>query len=168
MAYDSTIYNSIIDTVANILEEVKVEIQRQMQSKNINASGRTSAGFAVQRYEAGVRLVLGGDKVALLATLEVGRRGVMQDASLKVPKGFTDIIEQWSIDKGLQFPTDGDRRSFAYLTARKIYRQGTHRREQSVDVYSEAVNRGVEQVRKLVAAEVTKYIHTSLNDIIPH
>lgn len=163
MAYDNTIYNSIIDTVANIMEAVKAEIQTQMRSKGIDASGRTSASLRVERYESGVRLVMGPvGEAAPLATLEVGRQGG------KVPRGFTDIIEQWSIDKGLRFPEEGDRRRFSYLTARKIAREGTRRHEKPVEVYSEAVSRGAEEIKKLVAAEVTQYIHEGLTQITPH
>lgn len=163
MAYDNTIYNSIIDTVANILEAVKAEIQTQMRSKGIDASGKTSASLRVERYENGVRLFMGPvGEAAPLATLEVGRQGG------KVPRGFTDIIEQWSIDKGLRFPEEGDRRRFSYLTARKIAREGTRRHEKPVEVYSEAVSRGAEEINKLVAAEVTQYIHEGLTQITPH
>lgn len=163
MAYDNTIYNSIIDTVANVMEAVKAEIQTQMRSKGIDASGRTSASLRVERYENGVRLVMGPvGQAAPLATLEVGRQGG------KVPRGFTDIIEQWSIDKGLPFPEEGDRRRFSYLTANKIARKGTRRHEKPVEVYSETVSRGAEEIKKLVAAEVTQYIHEGLTQITPH
>lgn len=162
MAYDNTIYNSIIDTVANIMEAVKAEIQTQMRSKGIDASCRTSASLRVERYESGVRLVMGPvGEAAPLATLEVGRQGG------KVPRGFTDIIEQWSIDKGLRFPEEGDRRRFSYLTARKIAREGTRRHKKPVEVYSDAVSRGTEEIKKLVAAEVTQYIHEGLTQITP-
>ena len=155
-AYDEEIYNTIIDEVVNILLEVKDEIQANMASKQINASGRTSRGMQVQRYEHGVRLVLTGDDVAPLATLEVGRRGG------KVPMGFTDIIEQWSRDKGLTFPNEGDRRSFAYLTARKIAREGTQRHKLHVDVYSNEVQSCVDRIRKSINVQVTEYIHKNL------
>ena len=110
VAYDNIIYNSVMDEIERVLLEVRDEIRAKMASEGVNASGRTSAGIQVQRYESGVRLVLTGDDVAPLATLEVGRRGG------KVPMGFSDIIEQWSRDKGLSFPRDRDRRRFAYFT----------------------------------------------------
>ena len=154
--FDSTIYNSIIDEVVNILLDVRAEIQSNMESKGINASGRTSRGMQVQRYESGVRLVLAGDDVAPLATLEVGRAGG------RVPRGFTDIIEQWSREKGLTFANEKDRRSFAYFTARKIAREGTERHKMPVDVYSDAVTRGVDKIKQLVNAQVTQYVHQNL------
>ena len=156
VAYDNIIYNSIMDEIERVLLEVRDEIKANMASEGINASGRTSAGMQVQRYENGVRLVLTGEDVAPLATLEVGRRGG------KVPLGFADIIEQWSRDKGLTFPRERDRRSFAYLTARKIARQGTQRHQQPIDIYSEEVTRGVARLMDGIKAQVTEYIHNSL------
>lgn len=156
VAYDSIIYNAVVDEVERVLLDVRDEIRAKMASEGINASGRTSAGIQVQRYESGVRLVLTGERVAPLATLEVGRRGG------KVPMGFTDIIEQWSRDKGLTFPRERDRRSFAYLTARKIARQGTQRHQQPIDIYSEEVTRGVARLKESIKAQVTEYIHNSL------
>lgn len=158
-AYDSEIYNSIIDEVVGILTEVRDEIQENMAAKQINASGRTSGGMQVQRYEGGVRLVLTGERVAPLATLEVGRQGG------KVPSGFTEIIEEWSRDKGLAFGSEKDRRRFAYLTARKIAREGTQRHKLPTDVYSDEVTRGVARLKDGIKAQVTEYIHNSLINI---
>lgn len=155
-AYDSEIYNSIIDEVVKVLLEVKDEIQANMASKNINASGRTSAGLQVQRYESGVRLVLTGEKVAPLATLEVGRQGG------RVPLGFTEIIEQWSRDKGITFGDEKERRRFAYLTARKIAREGTQRHKMPVEVYSKEVSEGLARLRNNIKVQVTEYIHNNL------
>lgn len=156
VAYDNIIYNSVMDEIERVLLDVRDEIRTKMASEGVNASGRTSAGMQVQRYESGVRLVLTGDDVAPLATLEVGRAGG------NVPRGFADIIEQWSRDKGLAFPTEGDRRSFAYLTSRKIAREGTERHKSPIDVYSEEVERGLSRIRQNIKVEVTKYIHNSL------
>ena len=153
VAYDNIIYNSVMDEIERVLLEVRDEIKAKMASEGVNASGRTSAGMQVQRYENGVRLVLTGEDVA---TLEVGRRGG------KVPMGFADIIEQWSRDKGLTFPRERDRRRFAYLTARKIARQGTQRHQQPIDIYSEEVTRGVARLMDGIKAQVTEYIHNSL------
>jgi hypothetical protein len=149
-------YDQVVDEITNALLDMMERIKANLAEKGINASGRTSAGLQVQRYETGVRLVLTGQDVAPLATLEVGRAGG------KVPLGFADIIEQWSRDKGLAFPTEGDRRSFAYLTARKIAREGTERHKSPIDVYSEEVERGLSRIRQNIKVEVTKYIHSSL------
>lgn len=149
--------------VVSILERAKIAIQAKMDEKNINASGRTSASLRVETYDGGVRLVIGGNgqKTAPLATLEVGRKGG------KVPQGFAAIIEQWSRDKGLVFATESKLRSFAYLTARKIAREGTLRNKQNVDVYSSIVA----ETAKGVTTELYPYyaklveaaIHGNLN-----
>lgn len=156
VAYDNIIYNSVMDEIERVLLDVRDEIRAKMASEGVNASGRTSAGMQVQRYESGVRLVLTGEDVAPLATLEVGRAGG------KVPLGFADIIEQWSRDKGLAFPTEDDRRSFSELTAWKIASKGTKRHKSPIDVYSEEVERGLSRIRQNIKVEVTKYIHNSL------
>ena len=158
VAYDNIIYNSVMDEIERVLLDVRDEIRAKMASEGVNASGRTSAGMQVQRYESGVRLVLTGEDVAPLATLEVGRAGG------KVPRGFADIIEQWSRDKGLAFQTEGDRRSFAYLTARKIAREGTERHKSPIDVYSEAVQNGLDKLRFNVEIVVTDYVHNFLKN----
>lgn len=158
VAYDNIIYNSVMDEIERVLLDVRDEIRAKMASEGVNASGRTSAGMQVQRYESGVRLVLTGDDVAPLATLEVGRAGG------KVPHGFADIIEQWSRDKGLAFPTDGDRRSFSYLTARKIAREGTERHKSPIDVYSDEVLQGVARINQAIKVEITQYIHNLLTN----
>lgn len=158
IAYDNIIYNSVMDEIERVLLDVRDEIRAKMASEGVNASGRTSAGMQVQRYESGVRLVLTGDDVAPLATLEVGRAGG------KVPLGFADIIEQWSRDKGLAFPTEGDRRSFSYLTARKIAREGTERHKSPIDVYSDEVLQGVARINQAIKVEITQYIHNLLTN----
>lgn len=158
-SYDSEINNSIFDEIERVLLDIRDEIRSNMASEGINASGRTSAGMQVQRYESGVRLVLAGEEVAPLATLEVGRKGG------RVPYRFRDIIEQWSRDKGLSFPRDRDRRRFAYFAARKIARQGTIRHTKPMDVYSDAVTRGVERLKDGIKVQVTEYIHNSLKNI---
>ena len=159
VAYDNIIYNSVMDEIERVLLDVRDEIRAKMASEGVNASGRTSAGMQVQRYESGVRLVLTGEDVAPLATLEVGRAGG------KVPLGFADIIEQWSRDKGLAVPTEGDRRSFAYLTARKIAREGTERHNSPIDIYSDEVLRGVARINQAIKVEITQYIHNLLTSM---
>ena len=158
-ALDSIMYDQVVDEITNALLDMMEQIKANLAEKGINASGRTSAGLQVQRYETGVRLVLTGQDVAPLATLEVGRAGG------RVPLGFADIIEQWSRDKGLAFPTEGDRRSFAYLTARKIAREGTERHKLPIDVYSDEVLRGVARINQAIKVEITQYIHNLLTSM---
>lgn len=127
--------------IVNILEELKLKIQANLSTQNIDASGRTSSSFRVDVYDGGVRLVMGGEKTAPLETLEIGRPGG------KVPAGFTEILKQWSIDKGLNFGSEAERTSFAYLLGRKIQREGTQRNKIHSDVYSTLVNETVPKIK---------------------
>lgn len=151
--------------ILRVLTQAKDEIQAAMQSKGINASGRTSRGFAVEKDADGIRLVLNHNETAQveckprgfgsvqvgtapLSTLEVGRAGG------KVPKGFYYMIKQWTRDKGLQFGSESERQTFSYFTARKIAAEGTKRNTNHVDVWSTPVNKAMEQLQSDIRASV--------------
>lgn len=148
--------SDILDNIGQALELAKADIQANLASKGINASGRSSASLRVERYAGGVRLVYGGDDTAPLPTLEIGRPGG------PVPMGFTDILVQWSRDKGLTFESESRRRSFAYLLGQRIKREGTLRHKTPVDVYSSVVMDTADKLKGEVAVTVTAYIHEQL------
>lgn len=138
--------------VADRLSQAVAEIQAAMASGNINASGRTSASFRVVETEEGLQLVGGGKDTAPIATLEVGRRPG------NVPAGFTAILEQWSKDKGLQFETEGKRKSFAYLLGRKIAREGTQRYREPQDVYSSITRQAADDIGEIIKGTLASVI----------
>ena len=142
----------IIEATTQRLVAAADEIRGNMATKGINASGRTSSSITVRQLQTGVQLVGGGDDTAPIATVEVGRGGGA------VPYGFTAILEQWSIDKGLSFETAARRHSFAYLLAKKIAREGTHRHAFPEDVYSGTVDVAVKDIREIVAKEVGRVV----------
>lgn len=146
------------DDIIRIIEAAKESIQQNMATEGINATGNTSASFRVERYDGGVRLVMGGteEKTAPLATLEVGRPGG------PVPKGFTQILYEWSIAKGIPFDKDSRRRSFAYLLGRRIRREGTLRNMQPVDVYTTIVLDVADRVKADAVKSITTAIHQQL------
>ena len=146
------------DDIIRILDEAKEAIRQNMSTEGINATGNTSASFRVERYDGGVRLVMGGteEKTAPLATLEVGRPGG------NVPKGFTQILYEWSIAKGIPFDKDSRRRSFAYLLGRRIRREGTLRNMQPVDVYTTIVLDVADRVKADAVKSITTAIHNQL------
>lgn len=146
------------DDIILILDEAKEAIRQNMSTEGINATGNTSASFRVERYDGGVRLVMGGteEKTAPLATLEVGRPGG------NVPKGFTQILYEWSIAKGIPFDKDSRRRSFAYLLGRRIRREGTLRNMQPVDVYTTIVLDVADRVKADAVKSITTAIHQQL------
>lgn len=153
------------------LQQCRSEIQANMASKGVNASGRTSRAFDVRKVAGGYELVLRHDiQVAIpkkprgfgsvfvgtapLETLEVGRPGG------KVPSGFYYIIKQWTRDKGLSFGSETDRQRFSYFTARKIAKEGTKRNKRNVQIYKIPVNRAkadiLTDIRALVYSAVVE------------
>ena len=148
----------IADIVIEVLEEAKQRIQDNMAAKDINASGRTSRSFRIERYNGGVRLVMGGtgEPTAPLETLEVGR------PAGPIPSNMTDILVQWSRDKGIPFDRESQRRSFAYLLGRRIEREGTLRHKHNEDIYTTVVMDTAESIVGEVTVAVTKKIHEQL------
>lgn len=143
----------ITDQIAQILERCKVQIQANMQNRNINASGRTYASLKVETYAGGVRLISEGEKVAPFETVQFGRKAG------KVPKGFYYIIKQWSRDKGLTFDRESERSTFAYFLSRKIAREGTQRhRTPDEQVYTPPVTEAVKEIRATIGANVVQII----------
>ena len=133
--------NELKKQIGVILIVAMADIRNNMENKGINASGRTSSSLKVESYDKGIRLVSSGENIAPFGTLEVGRKGS------KVPKGFAQILYQWSIDKAISFDKDRERRTFAYLLARKIAREGTERhRNPRTDIYSEVIKKVVQDI----------------------
>ena len=157
------------EELLGILTQAKDEIVANMAAKGVNASGRTARGFAVEEYEEGLRIVLRHDETAQvecqprgmgsvevgtapLSTLEIGREGG------KVPKGFYYMIKQWTRDKGLQFATESERQTFSYFTAIKIAKEGTKRRTNPIDVYSEPAMKAAAKIKETIGREILVYI----------
>lgn len=149
----------ILGECQNILENAKLAIQAQMEYKGVNATGNTSRSFRVERYYGGVRLVMGGtaEKTAPLQTLEVGRPGG------SVPRGFTEILADWSRAKGIAFNSERDRRSFAYLLGRRIQREGTLRNKYHEDIYSSIITDAANSVVADVINSITVHLHNPQN-----
>lgn len=146
--------------IVKALEHARDEIRANMAAKKINASGRTSDSIAVQVYNGGFRLVGGGKGAAPIPTLEYGRSGG------KVPRGFYDILIQWSRDKGLQFASEQERHTFAYFLARKIAKEGSERfrkPETRQDVYSTPVMNAKTAIQQIIARETGNTLKAALS-----
>ena len=90
--------------------------------------------------------------------LETGRRPG------KVPKGFYKIIRQWMMDKGIQVEKP---KSFAYLVARKIAREGTEldRTGKHEDIYSKDIELTIQNIMNRVFGIFSKDVqHINLNN----
>lgn len=155
--------NDLQGDIIRILEQAKAEIQANMQARQVNASGRTSASIRVEVYDGGVRLLGGyegvhsipnspgiyGSDTAPIQTLEFGRKGG------GVPKGLYYILREWSKEKGIRFASEQERGTFAYFLARKIAREGTARNKENKDIYSTPVEKAKAEVNKTVRATIS-------------
>ena len=139
--------------IITILERCKKEIQAAMAAGGVNASGRTSASLKVETYAGGVRLVSRGEKVAPFQSVETGSPAGVR------PAGFYEIIYQWSIDKKINFPSDSDRRSFAWFVSQEIQAHGTIRyNTPRKDIYTPAVAQAVREISEVTRTEAAKII----------
>jgi hypothetical protein len=150
--------DNISNTIAGILTQARDEIRANMQTQNINASGRTSAALQVRQNGSRIELVKVAGENAPFQTLQYGRAGG------KVPAGFYYIIKQWTRDKGLSFNNETERGTFSYFVARKIAREGTNRHKTpNTQVYSEPIKKAVESLRKDVRRYILQGVQTTIN-----
>lgn len=149
----------MIEICERILEKAREDIVANMEAKDINATGRTAASFRVERYDGGVRLVMGGENTAPLQTLEVG---VAPEEAHKNMQTLVAVLYEWSKAKGIQFDKEGRRRSFAYLLGRRIQQKGTLRHMSPEDVYTSIVLQVADDVRIQATAEITQFIHKGI------
>ena len=152
----------IRNSILTILERCKSDIETNMETQNVNASGRTVGSLAVVSDDKGLRIGLFGNSHAPLGTLEVGRAGG------KVPAGFYQIIKQWTRDKGLQFGTESERGTFAYFVARKIAREGTQRHRLPVDVYSTPAKAARNEIESILRNMIQAFVTTSVQSTKTH
>lgn len=139
------------DDARKVISEELNNLRQKIIDNHMRA-GQKASGKTI----ASLRTVVEGDEGTLygrkaFGTLETGRRGG------KVPKGFYHIILQWMKDKGIQVEKP---KSFAYLVARKIAREGTklYRQGGRDDIYSSEIPKTEESILSritgLLSAEV--------------
>ena len=131
---------SAIDTAAKILDEARARIQANMAmhyrteggERWINASGRSSDAFKVEREGDKVMLVYRGDDVAPLFSIQDGTTGIAP----------ISVLERWISDKGL------DLNPWAVRTNIKK-RGGTERHFEPQDwVIQPAIDAAMESLRR--------------------
>lgn len=142
------------DTAAKILDEAREKIQANMAvhyrttfgERWINASGRSSDAFKVEKSEFSVRLVYRGDNVAPLDSIQYGTTGVPT----------VSVIEQWLTDKGLKL------NPWAVRTNIKK-RGGTERRVEPQDwVIGPVVEAAVDAIREQVPRDLIRDVRNRL------
>lgn len=172
MIYDAEIYNTVLDRVEAILNEARDAIRAEMAAKDINATGNTLRSFRVERYDGGIRLVMGGESyhTAPLETLEVGRPGgnvpggfrMTKAGVLDVSNTFKAILVEWAKAKGIADFGWGK----ATIVGRRIAAEGTLRHKNPVNVYSQAVLDAEGKIKKEVRVTITALIHRELTNTI--
>lgn len=141
---------------AIIGEELEI-LRKAIIVNHLSAGQRAS-----ERTERSLRIEFTEDTGTLygrpaLGVLETGRSGG------KVPKGFYQIILQWVQDKGIQVEKP---RTFAFLVARKIAKEGTksHREGSFVDIYSQEIPKTVQNILDRLFGVFAKDVeHINLN-----
>lgn len=168
----NTIYNSVLDEVENILLDACRRIRDNMAAKGINATGNTSESFRVERYDGGIRLVMGGtdERTAPLETLEVGRPAGNVPGGFRTTKAgvrdvsntFKAILVDWARDKGIV----GFGWGAATLLGRRIASEGTLRNKAPKVVYTEAVIEARDEIMRTATVTITEKIHEELLKLI--
>lgn len=117
------------------LESLKQRIIENHIRARQKASGRTIASLRIDVNDN--QGVLFGRQA--FGVLETGRKPG------KVPKGFYQIIQQWVHDKGIQVDNP---KSFSYLVARKIAREGTdlYKEGGRADIYSPEIEKTIQNI----------------------
>lgn len=138
-----------------VIEELQ-DLARRI-AENIANNGQTASGRTARSLE----VVDENDSIALygrkaFGTMETGRKGG------RVPRNFSDILYQWSLDKGIAFYDERERRSFAYLLAKKIQKEGTElfREGGRADVYSNEIQQTVENITQRISMSLQTEIQT--------
>jgi hypothetical protein len=110
-----TTKDDLLTYAVRLGEEMKNAIVKRHIDAGQKATGKTSASLRIMVTPKGFQLV--GWKYA--GSYEEGR------APGNMPP--TSVLIEWAKAKGLQFKSDAQMRSFAFLLARKIAREGTYR-----------------------------------------
>ena len=162
--------------VLQILAAARTDIQQQMQSQGVNASGRTSASMRVVPNEHGAQLVGGNNgthtitvagitltayNTAPIPTLQTGA-APWANKPKRVPFWFAAMLYQWTIDKALGAKDDRARLGMAYAIGKKIITSGTGRHTAPVDIYSTAAQKATAQIRDAVMSETKNQIRAAM------
>lgn len=143
--------------IKGILDE-ELESLRQRIIENHIRAGQKASGKTISSLRVDVndnQGTLFGRQA--FGVLETGRKPG------KVPKGFYQTIQQWVKDKGIQVENP---KSFAYLVARKIAREGTelHRQGGRADIYSPEIEKTTQEImNRAFAVFKDDVTHINLN-----
>lgn len=151
------------------LDKAAEEIQANMSSQGVNASGQTSRSLRSEDRGKSLVLVIGGDKskygkTAPLETLEIGSRPGLRVRPGR-PDWFKSIIHQWTIEKGMVFQNESHRWAVSTIIARNIELRGTGRHRKPIDVYSSVVGRTKAGIQSVIAGDFRTMMRTMIKTI---
>lgn len=148
----------LTEAIRKRVEQARQNIITRHLQAGQKASGRTmqSLRTEVTHDKFSIHAVLWGRD--FFQGLETGRKGG------KVPRGFYQMIKQWSIDKGIQFDKESQRSTFAYFVARKIAAEGTqlYRKGGRKDIYTPEVESAYSDIQDLVGERFTDVLMQSI------
>lgn len=159
---------TIDEQITAVLEDAKTEIQRRMAERGINATGRTSLSFRVEKDGTRISLIGGGDsqrwggKTAPIDSVEIGR-GPGGDY-----KQLRPAIVKRTIAKGFNFQASDPREeesirwAVSTVIAKRITAEGTRRHREPEDVYSTPTQTAAAAIRSIINAD----IKTMLSEIV--
>jgi len=150
------------------MEDVKAEIQTNLESTGTNASGKTSKSLRIEETEMGARIL--GRKA--FGTVEVGRKAG------KIPLSMNKIIRQWIIDKGITWnemayvrqpsvnwqpkytPSERGLRALAGAISHTIMEKGTElfREGGRKDIYTNVIKNKLPILKKNIKFTITKQL----------
>lgn len=146
--------------VKGILNEELEDLRQRIIENHIRA-GQRASGRTISSLHVSVddnHGILFGRQA--FGVLETGR------GPGKVPKGFYQVIQQWVEDKGIKVEKP---KSFAYLVARKIAKEGTrlHQLGGREEVYSKDIEKTIQNIMDRVfgiLSEDVKHINLNSNE----
>ena len=149
------------EEVTKILENARQSIVTNLMAAGITTTGKTANSLQVVPYDGGVKLISDGSG-APITTTEIGRKAGKQ------PPYDPDVILQWTIDKGLSFESEEDRKSFAFATSKKIglYGYGRPSRSDYGNTDEIIYSNVLKSTREILTSTVTGGVSIILKNII--
>lgn len=143
------------------------EIRSNMQSEGVNATGETSRSLESRLTESGVE-ILGAPYFA-----EKTEIGTTPWSKGKPGRWFRDIIAKWIEDKGLKqkmgIQTDRQLQSVAFLTSRKIAREGSSKYRgdrPKTDVFGTAAEKAVGELAEKIGVMAAERAGAMIDEAI--
>lgn len=135
---------NIEEIVLDSLQDLVQKIQTNIDRSGKNAGGTARSSLQIEHNGDEYRITA----VPYFSILETGR------GPGKVPYRFQDVIKEWAQRKGLNFSTERELNSFAYLTARKIAREGTRQFKDGrrTDIYTDVTEEFVGSLAEKIVA----------------